>query len=36
MDKSDDKFVSEAKALFDDSVDGLDAATLATVRPVRG
>ncbi len=35
MEKSDDKFVSEAKALFDDSVDGLDAATLSTLNRSR-
>ena len=35
MDKSDDKFVREAKARFDDSVDGLDAATLSTLNRSR-
>jgi hypothetical protein len=35
MDKSDDKFVKEAKALFDDSVDGLDATTLSTLNRSR-
>jgi hypothetical protein len=35
MDRSDDKFVKEAKALFDDSVDGLDAATLSTLNRSR-
>ena len=35
MEKSDDKFVNEAKALFDDSVDGLDAATLSTLNKSR-
>lgn len=35
MKESDDKFVSGAKALFDDSVAGLDAATLSTLNRSR-
>ena len=31
MNESDDKFAKEAKALFDESVDKLDAATLSTL-----
>lgn len=31
MNESDDKFAKEAKALFDESVDGLDAATLSAL-----
>ena len=31
MKKSDEKFVDEAKGLFDDSVERLDAATLSTL-----
>ena len=31
MNKSDEKFVREAKALFDESADGLDARTLSTL-----
>jgi hypothetical protein len=31
MKESDDKFVKEAKALFDESVDRLDAATLSAL-----
>ena len=33
--KSDDKFLQEAKARFDESVDGLDAATLSTLNQGR-
>ena len=35
MSKSDDKFAQEAKALFDESVDKLDAATLSTLNQGR-
>jgi len=35
MDRSDEKVVQEAKALFDDSVDGLDGATLSTLNRSR-
>lgn len=35
MDRSDEKFLQKAKALFDDSVDGLDAATLSTLNSSR-
>jgi hypothetical protein len=35
MKESDDKFVKEAKALFDESVDRLDAATLSTLNRSR-
>ena len=35
MSKSDDKFADKAKALFDDSVDGLDAATLSKLNQGR-
>ena len=35
MKKSDEKFAQEAKTLFDDSVDGLDAATLSTLNQSR-
>jgi len=31
MNRSDDKFLQDAKARFDESVDGLDAATLSTL-----
>ena len=31
MNRSDDKFLQEAKARFDESVDDLDAATLSTL-----
>ena len=35
MDKSDDKFVKEAKARFDESTEGLDAATLSALNRSR-
>jgi len=35
MKKSDEKFAQEAKALFDASVDDLDAATLSTLNQSR-
>lgn len=35
MKKSDEQFAQEAKALFDDSVDKLDAATLSTLNQGR-
>lgn len=35
MKKSDEQFVQEAKALFDASVDELDAATLSTLNQTR-
>jgi hypothetical protein len=35
MNRSDEKFVKDAKSLFDDSVDGLDAATLSTLNRTR-
>ncbi len=35
MSKSDDKFAQEAKGLFDESVDKLDAATLSTLNQGR-
>jgi len=35
MKKSDEKFAEEAKTLFDESVDGLDAATLSTLNHSR-
>ena len=35
MNKSDEKFAREAKALFDSSVDELDAATLSTLNRSR-
>jgi hypothetical protein len=35
MSKSDEKFAREAKALFDNSVDELDAATLSTLNRSR-
>jgi len=35
MNRSDETFIKEAKALFDDSVDGLDAATLSTLNRSR-
>jgi hypothetical protein len=35
MKKSDEKFAQEAKTLFDDSVDELDAATLSTLNQSR-
>ena len=35
MEKPDEKFVKEAKALFDESADGLDAATLSALNRSR-
>lgn len=35
MKKSDEKFAREAKALFDESVDGLDGASLSTLNQGR-
>ena len=35
MKKSDEKYAQEAKALFDESVDKLDAATLSTLNQCR-
>ena len=35
MKKSDEKYAQEAKALFDESVDKLDAATLSTLNQSR-
>lgn len=35
MSKSDETFAREAKALFDESVDGLDGATLSTLNRSR-
>ena len=35
MKKSDEKFAREAKTLFDESVDKLDASTLSTLNQIR-